>query len=583
MSMELDIIKSSPLSEQEIQEINRNIDNLLAIYKNNHHEISQLVDASVSAMTDGEGYERELSNKKGIRRLIGGLTGSNKRLQDKINSSRAAAQYASQLMLNKIAAQNLLTADLVTAINEKLNSYMYRTDQEINQIYVVLIRFFNENKNLNARVTKLERSQKILIRVVACILLLIVIVCIPLFNSNYRNSLFSYIEPTMKFAQSPESLANVDNLMTQTAVPTTKEKEDYETNITIDESTNQNTTSHPDEVDELSAPFYTQDNGNSNQTENTEDTIASIGLNDKTEAGIITQNIPVNYSEGNQTTISTSGRYVIDSIAYNLTEFRSMVIDNAGVAYYINGDIIYNSSDTKTLSLLSDFDTPLTNAYLAYDPYHDIVYLLSGGTLKIHDITDLQAPTLVLDDTSCPNLLKADGGKLAYESYITPQIAVLKDGSILVPIDDAGTYRINPINNTVTRFSRLYNFSPPYFAKVIGNSIIKIREGSIQATIIPLSGGEEYDVELEETTPNNSELSVCSNNEFLFFFVEGRGFCQLDASGKLSVLISQNSIQIDDYQRLENMNIWCIDMNTSKQVVFYDNTLKCIRYLQPID
>ena len=56
MSMELDIIKSSPLSEQEIQEINRNIDDLLATYKNNHHEINQLVDASVSAMTDGEGY-----------------------------------------------------------------------------------------------------------------------------------------------------------------------------------------------------------------------------------------------------------------------------------------------------------------------------------------------------------------------------------------------------------------------------------------------------------------------------------------------------------------------------------------------
>ena len=88
MSTELTVIPSSALTEQEQADLNASIDSIIAAHKNNRQEINRLVFESVSAMTDSEGYEQELSNRKGFRRLWGAITGSNKRLQDIVNDYR---------------------------------------------------------------------------------------------------------------------------------------------------------------------------------------------------------------------------------------------------------------------------------------------------------------------------------------------------------------------------------------------------------------------------------------------------------------------------------------------------------------
>lgn len=117
-------------------------------------------------MTDSEGYEQELSSRKGLRRFWGAITGSNKRLQDKINSSRAAAQFAAQTTLQRLSEQNLLTFDLITAVNNKLNASMTAVEGEINQIYAALIQFFKQNRSdmiqLENRVAKLEQNVNLL-------------------------------------------------------------------------------------------------------------------------------------------------------------------------------------------------------------------------------------------------------------------------------------------------------------------------------------------------------------------------------------------------------------------------------------
>ena len=147
MSTELNVIPSSALTEQEQADLNGSIDSIIAAYKNNRQEINRLVFESVSAMTDSEGYEQELSSRKGLRRFWGAITGSNKRLQDKINSSRAAAQFAAQTTLQRLSEQNLLTFDLITAVNNKLNASMTAVEGEINQIYAALIQFFKQNRS----------------------------------------------------------------------------------------------------------------------------------------------------------------------------------------------------------------------------------------------------------------------------------------------------------------------------------------------------------------------------------------------------------------------------------------------------
>ena len=162
MSTELNVIPSSALTEQEQADLNASIDSIIAAHKNNRQEINRLVFESVSAMTDSEGYEQELSSRKGLRRFWGAITGSNKRLQDKINSSRAAAQFAAQTTLQRLSEQNLLTFDLITAVNNKLNASMTEVEGEINQIYAALIQFFKQNRSdmiqLENRVAKLEQN-----------------------------------------------------------------------------------------------------------------------------------------------------------------------------------------------------------------------------------------------------------------------------------------------------------------------------------------------------------------------------------------------------------------------------------------
>ena len=162
MSTELNAIPSSALTEQEQADLNASIDSIIAAHKNNRQEINRLVFESVSAMTDSEGYEQQLSSRKGLRRFWGAITGSNKRLQDKINSSRAAAQFAAQTTLQRLSEQNLLTFDLITAVNNKLNASMTEVEGEINQIYAALIQFFKQNRSdmiqLENSVAKLEQN-----------------------------------------------------------------------------------------------------------------------------------------------------------------------------------------------------------------------------------------------------------------------------------------------------------------------------------------------------------------------------------------------------------------------------------------
>lgn len=166
MSMELRVIDPSVLTEPERTELDANIDALIAAHRDNRQEINRLVFESVAAMTAGEDYERQLANKKGLRRFLGGITGSNKKLQDKINSNRAAAQYASQQTLQRLAEQNLMSFDLITAVNNKLNASVTNIEGEINQIYSALLTFFKQNKSdmvkLESRVARLERNVNLL-------------------------------------------------------------------------------------------------------------------------------------------------------------------------------------------------------------------------------------------------------------------------------------------------------------------------------------------------------------------------------------------------------------------------------------
>ena len=166
MAAELKVFETTVLTQEEKNELDQNIDRIIAAHKDNRQEINRLVFESVSAMTEADDAQSELSNKGFFKRLWGGISGSNQRLQNKINSNRAAAQYASQQTLQKLAEQNLMTFDLIAAVNNKMNASLTKVDEEFTRIYDGLGKFFKVNRNemvrLETRLEKVERNVNLL-------------------------------------------------------------------------------------------------------------------------------------------------------------------------------------------------------------------------------------------------------------------------------------------------------------------------------------------------------------------------------------------------------------------------------------
>ncbi|MBM6834309.1 sel1 repeat family protein, partial [Megamonas hypermegale] len=166
MANELTVIETDILNVDEKNELNDSIDRIIAAHKSNRQEINRLVFESVAAMTEADQAQEKLSNKGFFRRFIGGITGSNQKLQNKINSNRAVVQYAAQQTLQKLAEQNLMTFDLITAVNNKLNASIYDINTEFNRIYTGLEKFFKHSRNeiirLETRLARVEQNVQLL-------------------------------------------------------------------------------------------------------------------------------------------------------------------------------------------------------------------------------------------------------------------------------------------------------------------------------------------------------------------------------------------------------------------------------------
>ena len=161
MPNELSVVNADVLTEDEKKELDKSVENIILAHKENRQEINRLVFESVAAMTEADGAQTELSKKGMFSRFIGGITGSNQKLQNKINENRALAQYASQQTLQKLAEQNLMSFDLITAVNNKLNASINAVNNEFKEIYAGLNKFLKYNRNELARVEmRLERVEQ---------------------------------------------------------------------------------------------------------------------------------------------------------------------------------------------------------------------------------------------------------------------------------------------------------------------------------------------------------------------------------------------------------------------------------------
>ena len=150
----------------EQTELEKQIDHVIAAHKNNRREINRLVFECTSALTAADDASHELASKGFFSRFIGAITGSNKRLQDKINRNTRAAQYASQVTMQKLAEQNLMTVDLLTAVNNKLNASIDAVNEKFKEQFVILGKFILKTRgdmiSLSLRMDKVEWNVKLL-------------------------------------------------------------------------------------------------------------------------------------------------------------------------------------------------------------------------------------------------------------------------------------------------------------------------------------------------------------------------------------------------------------------------------------
>ncbi|SDP69641.1 tetratricopeptide repeat protein [Selenomonas ruminantium] len=159
MANELMLVKGDVFTTEERSAFEAELDKYVMRNQNNRQEINQLVFEAVATMTEADEAQAELENKSFLQRLVGGLTGSNKALQDKINKNRAAAQYAAQQTLNKLAEQNMMSYELIVAVNNKLNASLNEANEEFKNIYSGLAKFLR--RSVNALVMIEERLEKI--------------------------------------------------------------------------------------------------------------------------------------------------------------------------------------------------------------------------------------------------------------------------------------------------------------------------------------------------------------------------------------------------------------------------------------
>lgn len=153
---ELTIVKADtlPVETRIAIAIDKQIDAIIEQYKSNRGEINRMVFDSVSVLVAGQARSAELSNQGFFKRFISNITGKNSELQNEINRNYALAQYAAQQILQKVSKQNLMSFELIMAVNNKLNAMMIEVannfievNKEIKNIYEILGSFFKQSRN----------------------------------------------------------------------------------------------------------------------------------------------------------------------------------------------------------------------------------------------------------------------------------------------------------------------------------------------------------------------------------------------------------------------------------------------------
>ena len=161
MKRQCSLIQKSNDLEEYKTELAVCIEQKITAYRNDTKKIDELTFQCISALAEVDNAKAELSSKGFLARFVGSITGSNRKLQDKINENQTLAQYALRETLMQLQKQNVITLDLIRAVNTKLNGLQIK----LGQYGIYLENLVDQKKqqdriliNHERRLTKTEES-----------------------------------------------------------------------------------------------------------------------------------------------------------------------------------------------------------------------------------------------------------------------------------------------------------------------------------------------------------------------------------------------------------------------------------------
>lgn len=129
MKRQCSLIQKSNDLEEYKTELAVCIEQKITAYRNDTKKIDELTFQCISALAEVDNAKTELSSKGFLARFVGSITGSNHKLQNKINQNQTLAQYALRETLMQLQKPNVMTLDLICAVNTKLNGLQMQVGQ----------------------------------------------------------------------------------------------------------------------------------------------------------------------------------------------------------------------------------------------------------------------------------------------------------------------------------------------------------------------------------------------------------------------------------------------------------------------
>lgn len=156
----LQVVSPGNLSVQDCQVLDNCIEVFLDKQKEESLHTSQLAFDCVNGILDKQG------DSKACARQLCQQVLEDTGVQGKITNDVNHEHYFYQQLLNKLAEKNMLSFDLITAINNRLNSSLIIVDAEFNKIHDGLGKFLKQNRNelarMEARLENVERNLTLL-------------------------------------------------------------------------------------------------------------------------------------------------------------------------------------------------------------------------------------------------------------------------------------------------------------------------------------------------------------------------------------------------------------------------------------